>query len=327
MKKVLITGVAGFVGSHTARRFLDEGWIVYGIDNFSKGYKENIEDMLPNGNFIFIAADIRDVNLAKRYARIELDCVYHLAAVGDIPKCLSDPVDAVNNNIVGSLNILDVAYKTNAKHIYFADTSAVYDGISDERIFPLRENAAPNSYSPNSVYAITKTCAASLLQTFCKRFGIGYTGFRYSNIYGPSMDLTREVPPVIGGLAKKIINNEQPIIYGDGSKVREFVYIDDLVELHYTMSEQMDSKRIITLNVGSGRPITIKDLYYVVWDICNQLKLGAVTARDDIDWRPERPDEAKRVELDRSVTRGISNGWDANTSLEDGIRKTIKSIM
>ena len=325
MKKVLITGAAGFVGSHTARRFLNEGWIVYGIDNFSKGYKENIEDMLPNGNFIFLAADIKE-NLATRYKGVDLDCIYHLAAVGDIPKCLSDPNDAVQNNIIGSLNVLDLAYYTNAKHIYFADTSAVYDGISDYSVYPLKENAAPNSYSPNSVYAITKTCAASLLQTFCRRFGIGYTGFRYSNIYGPSMDLTREVPPVIGGLAKKIINNEQPIIYGDGSKIREFVYIEDLVDLHYTMSDQMDSKRIITLNVGSGRPITIKDLYSVVWDICNQLKFGAVTAKDDIDWQPERADEAKRVELDRSVTRGIS-GWEAKTSLEDGIRKTIKSIM
>ena len=325
MGVVLVTGAAGFVGSHTARRFLDEGWVVYGIDNFSKGYKKNIEDMLPNGNFIFLAADITDVNLAEHYKGVDIDCVYHLAAVGDIPKCLSDPVDAVNNNIVGTLNVLDVAYKTNAKHIYFADTSAVYDGIVDTRMFPLKESYAPNNHSPNSVYAITKTCASSLLQTFCKRMGIGYTGFRYSNIYGPSMDLTREVPPVIGGFASKLLACEKPIIYGDGKKIREFVYISDLVELHYlAMKNRMSQKNCMTYNVGSGNPISIYDLYGLVWEICKGINNNIVD-RNKIEWKPERDNEASYVVLDSSSTNSTFD-WTCRYTLSGGILETIKKL-
>jgi len=321
-RKVLITGAAGFVGSHTAKKFLDEGWYVYGIDNFSKGYEKNIEGMLSNPNFEFIEHDIkRDMDFD-----LELDCIFHLAAIGDIPYCFLNPKEAINDNIIGSVNVFDLGVKSNVMHIYFADTSAVYDNINLKEGEMYNEYVAPNAFSPNSIYAITKSSASHLLRSLCSVNGIGFTGFRYSNIYGPSMDLTREVPPVIGGFASKLLSGSKPLIYGDGSKIREFVYIDDLVNLHFNSIEyRMTMKNPVTFNVGSGNPITILDLYDLVWEVCSEFTED-IPEKGDIEWRHSRVNEAEKVILNSEYVNSFCH-WNCMTSLEDGIRKTITSLI
>ena len=321
--RVLITGVAGFVGSHTARKFLNEGWEVFGIDNFSKGYKENISDLMENTNFYFLEHDIK--NKFENFD-FELDCIFHFAAIGDIPYCFLHPEEAVNDNIIGTINVCDIAKRSKAMHIYFADTSAVYDSIYEEEKYPLMESYAPSAFSPNSIYAITKTAAANFLRSTCPIYGIGFTGFRYSNIYGPSMDLTREVPPVIGGFAKKLLDGERPIIYGDGSKIREFVYIQDLVDLHYKSIEyRMTMKNPTIFNVGSGNPVTIKEIYNIVWNICSEYKKD-IPEYEDIDWHGPRINESEKVILNSGYVNTFCH-WECNVSLEDGVRKTIESII
>lgn len=323
MGVALVTGVAGFVGSHTARRLLKSGWVVYGVDNYSKGYRDNINDISANDNFFMLATDIKNP-FAEMMKEVRLDCVFHLAAIGDIPFCLANPNRAIEDNIIGTMNVFDVAVKCEAKHIFFADTSAVYDNIHDNNMFPLVEECAPNSYSPSSVYAITKTSAASLLQSYCTLFGIGYTGFRYSNIYGPSMDLTREVPPVIGGFAKALLNKKKPVIYGDGSKIREFVYIDDLVELHYKAAQtyRIDSKINETFNVGSGNPVSILELYNIVWNVCYDIDKD-IPEKGDIEWKPNRSNEAQTVVLDSTKVKKCCE-WSCRYHLSHGIKETIR---
>jgi len=137
--------------------------------------------------------------------------------------------------------------------------------------------------------------------------------------------LTREVPPVIGGFASKLLACEKPIIYGDGKKIREFVYINDLVELHYlAMKNRMSQKNCMTYNVGAGNPISIFDLYSLVWDICKNIN-DKIVDKNEIDWRPERDNEASYVVLNSCSTNSTFD-WTCRYTLSGGILETIKRL-
>jgi len=332
---ILITGVAGFIGSHLAKKFLREGHVVIGIDDLSVGFMENIGDIMDNDYFLFIKEDIRHINKIGRInsvCKIEefmfdlwgqetfsFDIVYHLAARGETYWCQDNSDQAVDININGTLAILKLAYKYNAQHFVFADTSAEYDRSS---IYPSLEKDAPTQVTPQGIYSITKMAASQFVRTWTDEKGIGSTLFRPFNIYGPSMNLVRDIPPVIGGFAKNIIKAKDCVIFGDGSKRRDFLYIDDAIDLFFAVKDKrMFSTDSETYNMGSGENYSVYEVYEIV---ANEI-LGSNKDIAGLEFQDNKPYEAQLTLADINKTRRAFN-WHPKFSFASGIKKTCNAV-
>ena len=189
--------------------------------------------------------------------------------------------------------MLDLAKKSLAKHFYFSDTSAEYDSFIEQDYFPTTEWMAPNTITPMGYYAITKMAAAQFVRSFGKSNNIGTTLFRYTNIYGPSMNLERDIPPVVGSFASRLLKGKDCIIYGDGSKRRDFLYIDDLSDLHLAaLKNRQNKKDSHTFNGGSGENFSISQVWETVYESCQKYYPNA---SGKIDFANDQPNEARQT--------------------------------
>ena len=321
MSSHLITGAAGFVGSHLAKRLIKEGHEVYGMDSLDCGFMANIDELLDHPNFHFKNADIRNENCIV--AEIQIDYVWHLAARGEVWFCRDNPEEALDVNVIGTLNILKQAKRMGAKHIFFADTSAEYDSFEDDQYFPTAEWMAPNTVTPMGYYPITKMCASQFVRSFGHKNDIGTTLFRYTNIYGPSMNLVRDIPPVVGAFTSKLLGGEKAIVYGDGTKRRDFLHIDDLTDFHIAaLKARGDEKDTKTYNAGSGENQSISQVYSTVYAACEKITKNLTSL---INFKPDQPDEAQ-VTLANIEKAKEELGWEPIISFEDGVEKTVKSL-
>ena len=321
MSSHLITGAAGFVGSHLAKRLIKEGHEVYGMDSLDCGFMANIDELLDHPNFHFKNADIRNENCIV--AEIQIDYVWHLAARGEVWFCRDNPEEALDVNVIGTLNILKQAKRMEAKHIFFADTSAEYDSFEDDQYFPTAEWMAPNTITPMGYYPITKMCASQFVRSFGHKNDIGTTLFRYTNIYGPSMNLDRDIPPVVGAFTSKLLGGEKAIVYGDGTKRRDFLHIDDLTDFHIAaLKARGDEKDTKTYNAGSGENQSISQVYSTVYAACEKITKNLTSL---INFKPDQPDEAQ-VTLANIEKAKEELGWEPIISFEDGVEKTVKSL-
>ena len=322
-----ITGCAGFVGSHLAKRLIKEGHEVYGMDSLDCGFMANIDELLDHPNFHFKNADIRNENCVV--AEIQIDYVWHLAARGEVYWCRDNPEEALDVNVIGTLNILKQAKRLGAKHIFFADTSAEYDSFEDDQYFPTAEWMAPNTITPMGYYPITKMCASQFVRSFGHKNDIGTTLFRYTNIYGPSMNLDRDIPPVVGAFTSKLLGGEEAIVYGDGTKRRDFLHIDDLTDFHIAaLKARGNEKDTQTYNAGSGKNHSILEVYTTVHAACRKIMHDITSAfhlTHLINYKPDQPDEAQ-VTLANIEKAKEELGWEPTISFKDGVEKTVKSL-
>jgi len=317
-KTAIVTGCAGFIGSHVCRMLLQEDYFVVGIDNLSCGFLENMLDYRDNKNFRFCQDDIRwDLVELKREVQIkEVDFVFHAAARGELYWCRDFPSAAVANNITGTLNIIALAKSLNCKHFLFTDTSAEYDSVpTSSANYPTNESMSPGLFPPRGIYSITKMCASQ----FVRASGLPYTIVRYFNVYGPSINVKRDIPPVIGGFSNKMLNNEAPIIYGDGSKRRDFIFIDDVVELHRRMIQEYPTNN--TYNIGTGENYSIYEIYELVSSeiFANREDWITPIYEEDQDW-------ATQITLSDSSRARRTFKWNCTHTIEDGIAKTVESM-
>ena len=322
MAKHLITGVAGFVASHLAKRLIEDGHTVYGVDSLVCGFIGNIDPIVDNPNFIFRCVDICQENVCDNINE-KIDYVWHLAARGETYWCRDNVEEALNINVNGTLNILKQAKRLRAKHFFFADTSAEYDSFTDDDHYPTAEWMAPNTITPMGYYAITKMAASQFVRSFGKSNDIGTTLFRYTNIYGPSMNLERDIPPVVGSFASRLFNNETPIIYGNGSKRRDFLHIDDLTDFHMAaLSVRGNRDGTETYNAGYGKNYSILQVYHKVCDACKVVKSDIPSL---VEYRDDQPNEAQ-VTLANIDKAKEELGWEPKLSFEEGVAKTVKSL-
>jgi nucleoside-diphosphate-sugar epimerase len=322
MSSHLITGVAGFVGSHLAKRLIKEGNEVFGVDSLDCGYMANIDELMDNPKFHFRGADIRDENVCDNI-NDTIDYVWHLAAIGEVYRCAANPEEALDVNVIGTLNILKQVKRLRAKHIFFADTSAEYDSFEDDQYFPTAEWMAPNTITPMGYYPITKMCASQFVRSFGHKNDIGTTLFRYTNIYGPSMNLDRDIPPVVGAFTSKLLSGEEAIIYGDGTKRRDFLHIDDLTDFHIAaLKTRGNEKDTQTYNAGSGENHSILKVYTTVHAACKKITKDIPSL---INHKPDQPDEAQ-VTLANIEKAKEELGWEPTISFKDGVEKTVKSL-
>jgi UDP-glucose 4-epimerase len=296
---VLLTGGAGFIGSHIADAYIKKGHGVIIIDNLHSGRKENL-----NRGCKFIEADIFSDNLEKFLADFEIDAINHHAANIDLRKSITDPVYDARININGTINILEFAKKKNIRKIVFASSGGSVYG--DQQYFPADENHNTNPQTP---YAISKLAAEQYLRFYKKFFGIDYIILRYSNVFGERQGLTGDAG-VISIFIKKMLAGEQPLIFGNGLNTRDFLYVKDVVEANL---KALDFNGSASLNISSGKETNIRDLYEEIRHILDSDK-------NRMHAKPIEGEQPRSV-LSNSAAKEILE-WEPVFTLEEGLKNT-----
>jgi nucleoside-diphosphate-sugar epimerase len=227
--KYIITGGLGFIGSHLTELLINNNCNIVQnynnvliIDNYYSGIIDNINESIRN-NIIIVKDDIRNLEISKYFD--EGDIVIHLAAISSLPECQSNPVIAYDINVNGTLNILEICRKKNVKKIIFASTSAVYENNIN---FPCKENDIVN---PSLIYSMSKYTCENLCLSYVKNFNMNISIIRFFNVYGGNQDYRRLSPPLTIYILNELTNNRQPILHSNGEQKRDYVYIDDLMDL------------------------------------------------------------------------------------------------
>jgi UDP-glucose 4-epimerase len=297
----LVTGVAGFVGSNLAKRLLDRGYTVRGIDNLSAGTLENVDERVE-----FHQVDIRDPQIQRLCEGA--GTVFHLAAKNCLTDCLANPLEAASVNVVGTMNVLDAARKAKVPKFIYADTSAEYEGISR---FPTNEE----KIRPIGVYAVSKHGGAAFCESYRELYAMNITILRYFNVYGPAQDWRRVVPPVMSSFIIRMLRGERPVIYGTGEKRRDFIYVDDVNDFHLAVLEDPRSNGRV-YNVGSGVNFSINEVRRLVEELLR-------TGLEPI-YKPDLPGEAQATLADISAAREL--GWEPKVDIHEGLRRSIQYI-
>lgn len=225
MKKILITGGAGFIGSNLTEYFLNKGYFVRCLDNFSTGYKHNIEEFLSNPNYELIEGDIRDLETCKQAAK-GVDYVLHQAALGSVPRSVNDPIASNEVNVSGFLNVLVAVRDEGIKRMVYAASSSTY---GDSESLPKVEDIIGKPLSP---YAVTKYVNELYADVFAKTYGMEIIGLRYFNVFGRRQNTRGAYAAVIPLFTKQLIQHESPTINGTGENSRDFTYIDNVIQMN-----------------------------------------------------------------------------------------------
>ena len=250
MKKVVVTGGAGFIGSHLAERLAGKGYQVIIIDNLSAGKMENIAELLKRDNVEFVKGSIVDLTLMQRLFQ-GTEYVFHQAALTRVPHSIDDPLTTNETNVKGTLNVLIAARDNAVKKVIYASSSSVY---GDTPILPQKENMTTNPLSP---YALTKLAAEYYCEIFRQIYGLSTISLRYFNVYGSRQDPYSHYATAIAVFIGRISQNLPPIIFGDGQQSRDLTFIEDVVQANILAAE---NKTEGVFNIGSGKGTTINQL-------------------------------------------------------------------
>ena len=292
-KKVVITGGCGFIGSNLAEELSKNNEVII-IDDLSTGKITNIKDLLKKENVKFIEGSITDLNLLQDIFK-DVDYVFHQAAIPSVPRSIKDPLSTNNANINGTLNVLIAARDNSVKKVIYACSSSVY---GDTPTLPKKESMTPTPLSP---YAITKLIGEYYCKVFNSIYNLPTVSLRYFNVYGPRQDPSSEYAAVIPKFIKRVLNNEPPIIYGDGEQTRDFTFVKDVVRANVLAAE---SSKTGAFNIGSGKRVTINNLAKMIINLVGKDDLKPIhdkprqgdvkhsladisLAKENIDYEPE----------------------------------------
>lgn len=259
---ILITGAAGFIGSQLAYKFVKENHNVTLIDNMSYGHKDNLmfDDIDLNANLMEM--DIRDRgSLEALFEDMNFDYVYNIAGIAPLPDCQSDPCEAVDVNVNGFVNILELSRIYGVKTVIQASTNAMYENCTE---FPTFENDFP---LPTLIYPNTKYCAERFAQSYCDTYGMNVCCVRFANVYGPHVDCLRKQPPFVGYLIRELYYDRTPTFHSNGKQARDYVYVDDLTDL---LEKVQACKGFDTVNCSNNKSYSVRDIYDIAQNIMNK---------------------------------------------------------
>jgi nucleoside-diphosphate-sugar epimerase len=265
MPKYLVTGGAGFIGSHIVEELLNRGEFVRILDNFSTGRRQNISPFIDNPNFELIEGDLRSYHIVREAVK-GIDYVLHEGALPSVPRSVKDPITTNDINVNGTLNILDASINAGVKRVIFASSSSIY-GNGEE--LPKREDMKP---APESPYAISKYAGERYCQIFTKLYGLETVCLRYFNVFGPRQDPNSQYSAVIPKFIQLIKEGQSPIIYGDGEASRDFTYVANVVNANLLSCTAKDAVGEV-FNIACGVGVTINQLVKKITDLCgNNIK-------------------------------------------------------
>lgn len=308
--KYLVTGGAGFIGSHIVERLLKEGHFVRVLDNFSSGKEENLNfthELVNPRTHELIRGDIRDKSTCDKACE-GIDYVLHQAALRSVPKSMNDPESYNEVNISGTLNMLKAASKNKVKRLVVASSSSVY-GNTDK--FPEREDSLPQPISP---YALSKLAGEHFCRIFSEFFNVETACLRYFNVFGPRQSLDDEYAVVIPKFIHSILHNEQPPIFGTGKQSRDFTYIDNVVEANILAATTPGIKHEV-FNVANGKDHTVLELA----ELLNKI-IGKNIAPKLL---PVRAGDVFRTLADISKINKILK-FNPKVNFEEGLKRTVE---
>lgn len=330
MAKILITGAAGFIGSQLAYRLYKQGEEVTLIDNFSYGKEDNLIFDDYDFNSEIYHNDIRNLEFMEElFAQKKFDIIYHFAGITPLPDCQNNPVEAVDVNVRGTTIILFLARKYGIKGVIFASTSAVYENNTN---FPSTEDVVEK---PSLIYPSSKYAAEQLCKAFYDAYHLPITILRFTNVYGPHIDCLRTQPPVMAYIIRELYQNKSPILHSDGNQERDFIYVDDLLDLALLVRK---NKAFDIVNVSTNKTVSINTIVNLISQKMHKENLKPTYMNTMHFWNnyPQLYNEPYPISselLEHEVLKYtcLSNehayktyGWKPKTSIEDGINKTIE---
>ncbi len=300
---VLVTGGAGFIGSHLVDALVEKGYGVIVVDNLSSGKVSNL-----NSYALFYEQSVEDEEMMERiFSLHKPEYVFHLAAQASVAVSVREPSRDAKVNILGSLVLLEKSVKYGAKKFIFSSTGGAIYG-EEVKVFPTPETEIPKPVSP---YGIAKLCVEKYLEFFAREYGLKYTSLRYSNVYGPRQDPYGEAG-VVAIFVERMLKDEPVLIYGDGEYVRDYVYVKDVVEANLLAMERGDNE---VFNIGTGRGTTVNELFRMLKELTGY--------RRDPVYAPPRKGDVRKSVLDCRKAKEIL-GWEPKVSLEEGLAMTVE---
>ncbi len=303
---VLVTGGAGFIGSHIAQGMLDRGARVRVIDDLSTGHRENLDEI--GGDL-----DFREANLADEKALLSalegVELVYHEAAIPSVPRSVQNPVETHVACVDATFSLLNAARSSGVRRVVYAASSSAY---GDQPTLPKVEDMRPEPLSP---YAAAKLVGEYYCQVFTRVYNLETVCLRYFNVFGPRQDPSSEYSGVVSRFISALLSNERPVIYGDGEQSRDFTYIGDVVEANARAAETTAGVGRV-INFARGERTTLNQLLEAV---------KVITGRTDVEaeYREPRKGDVRHSLADITRARELL-GYTPQVSLEEGLRHTIE---
>ncbi len=304
MKKLIVTGGAGFIGSHLAEELVRRGYYVTILDDLSTGKMDNIEGLLLKKNVDFIQGSITNLPLLSELFQ-DAQYVFHLAAIPSVPRSVDSPQLSHEVNITGTLNVLLSARDNHINKVIYASSSSVY---GDTPTLPKSEGMVPNPLSP---YAVTKLAGEYYCQVFHQVYGLPTVCLRYFNVYGPRQDPNSQYAAVVPRSIKRSCEGNPPVIFGDGEQTRDFTFVKDAVEANILAAE---SDACGLFNISRGESITINRLAELVMELVGN-KI------EPIHQEPRLGDIRHSI---ADISKAKSFGYEPKYDLKVGLAETIR---
>ena len=305
MPKILITGIAGFIGSSLAAAALEQGAQVVGLDDLSAGKLENMERF--RKSIDFRQASILDENALRDAAR-GVDYVFHEAAVASVSRSVEDPLDTHETNLRGTLMVLEAARAAGVKRVMYAASSAAYGNAPE---LPKRESMLPEPVSP---YAVQKVAGEHYMASYTRTFGLETVSLRYFNVFGPRQDPHSQYSGVLARFISMMLRGEAPTIFGDGQTSRDFTYIDNVVSANLLAALAPSSVAGGVFNVATGRRTTLLEAYACIKQITGYT--------GEVNFQPERTGDVKHSLADISRSQQML-AYEVMADMHYGLKKTI----
>jgi UDP-glucose 4-epimerase len=308
--EALVTGGAGFIGSHLVDALVDRGDRVVVIDDLSTGRRENLEQAVDRGALL-LEAEITDATaVIDAFETHRPALVFHLAAQIDVRRSVSEPVFDLGVNVAGTLNLLEAARRTQARRLILASTGGAIYGEGAGRRLPLDERA---ECRPDAPYGQSKHAAEGYLSLYSRLYGLSTMALRLGNVYGSRQDPLGEAG-VVAIFCGALLDGGTPRVFGDGHQTRDYVYVGDVVEAFLAGAK---SEAQGTYNIGTGVETSVLELGRLLAGVCDR--------EFDPEMAPPRPGEVQRIAIDYAFAAD-QLGWRPHTSLEEGLRQTVASF-
>ena len=307
--RVLVTGAAGFIGSHLVDRLLADGHEVSGLDDLSTGRLDNLAAARRAGGLHFSRFDLTGAGLAELVAHDRPEVVCHLAAQMDVRRSVADPLHDTRVNVLGTVNLLDACVRAGVRKVVFASSGGTIYG--QPAVLPVTERAG---LKPTSPYGAAKVAGETYLGAYAALHGLAFTSLALGNVYGPRQDPHGEAG-VVAIFARAMLAGQPTTVYGDGSSSRDYVHVDDVVDAFTgVLGAAGDGRR---LNVGSGVATTVRALH--------TLLASATGAPDTPGHAPIRLGELQSIALDSTALRRTT-GWVPQVGLGEGLAATVAAL-
>lgn len=306
--KILVTGAAGFIGSHLVERLVRDGEDVVGLDNFSNGFRANLDRI--RGHFQFIEGDLRKMDdLRKAVDGVEL--IFHEGALGSVPRSIADPQTSYDVNVMGTLNLLVAAREAGVRRVVYASSSSVY---GDTVVSPKHEGLTPNPLSP---YAVTKLSAEQTCGVFTRVYGLETVALRYFNVFGPYQNPISQYAAVVPKFLTALSRGERPVVFGDGEQSRGFTYVENVVNGNL-LAGQAPAAVGKVINLASDQTVRVNDMLRQMGTL-----LGV---EPNPIYEPPRLGDIRDSLADITRARELL-GFEITVPFEQGLAHTVEAFM